>query len=758
MTTPNSTVPLDVDHEQNMAHESPGSPVEGQTDKEVLASSNDVQNSTNSNAKRRSGTPNYSSCEKVVDSGCSDNRESKRIRLEEDANANERPDRPDSATDVQISESVFNVHEFIEEKNARQLNPLSSESGTTPENGNEDDLEYLALATQVLNGSLPHDAIAYMNGMQVDGGTNGESITSVLLPSIPNVNLHTISPFIYGTPPDWKPIRIARIAIPVPTYLLEKLVMAPPSSLSTPSSLLAVSPTPGSSSGSSLPLPPTQELDRPAELPVPKTESHPTSASNTAEFECQETFLQSPPVSASSCSSAPTQVISTGSGDTSASVLSAYDSMSASYMLSQPYELSERIIEKMEAGEDNRTSLKIRHVPHSVTIDQLEEMIKNVVGPRKIDFLHLPRFKNGDNVGYGFVNFIHMKDLVSFVKKTENIKYAGTKTEVQLGIATVQSKEELIQKHFTLYNPEEWQIRIYHSDGPYEGLLEGTPVDNAAQECDPVTTEGQVEQNSESTTTPIISALVEPSGLLQSEATTYSIQCLSSPTPPEVDSSSSHESSTDVERPENLVQPPALSRTFNPLELDIDKIKAGKDDRTAIMFKDVPPEVTGQYLEQIITEVCGAQKIDFLYLPGKAPNFVTNAGYAFVNFIQVEDLLQFSQQMSNQLWSPESTTVVKFAYATLQTKEKFVRRYCINKLSRVKSTVPQEWQPRLFHPTGPQQGLPEDLPGLEDPQYILSSPQTRKYEVVQEALAGNIGNLLKEKPGDVTGLDLGDFF
>ncbi|KAJ3920584.1 hypothetical protein F5877DRAFT_37777 [Lentinula edodes] len=199
-------------------------------------------------------------------------------------------------------------------------------------------------------------------------------------------------------------------------------------------------------------------------------------------------------------------------------------------MLSQPYELSERIIEKMEAGEDNRTSLKIRHVPHSVTIDQLEEMIENIVGPRKIDFLHLPRFKNGDNVGYGFVNFIHMKDLVSFVKKTENIKYPGTKTEVQLGIATVQ------------------------------------------------------------------------------------------------------------------------------------------------------------------------------------------------------------------------------------TKEKFVRRYCINKLSRVKSTVPQEWQPRLFHSTGPQQGLPEDLPGLEDPQYILSSPQIRKYEVVQEALAGNIGNLLKEKPGDVTGLDLGDFF
>lgn len=54
-----------------------------------------------------------------MDSGCSDNRESKRIRLEEDANANERPDRPDSATDVQISESLLNVHEFIEEKNAR---------------------------------------------------------------------------------------------------------------------------------------------------------------------------------------------------------------------------------------------------------------------------------------------------------------------------------------------------------------------------------------------------------------------------------------------------------------------------------------------------------------------------------------------------------------------------------------------------------------------------------------------------------------
>lgn len=204
-----------------------------------------------------------------------------------------------------------------------------------------------------------------------------------------------------------------------------------------------------------------------------------------------------------------------------------------------------------------------------------------------------------------------------------------------------RSKEELIKKHFTLYNPEEWQIRIYHSDGPYEGLLEGTQVANAAQECDPVTTEEQVEQNSESTTTPIMSALVEPSGILQSEVTTYSIQRLSSPTPPEVDSSSSHESSTDVEPPENLVQPPALSRTFNPLELDIDKIKAGKDDRTAIMFKDVPPEVTGQYLEQIITEVCGAQKIDFLYLPGKAPNF---GEYFTLIFAKFFSLFFFSDQ------------------------------------------------------------------------------------------------------------------
>ncbi|KAJ3871324.1 hypothetical protein F5051DRAFT_302084, partial [Lentinula edodes] len=140
--------------------------------------------------------------------------------------------------------------------------------------------------------------------------------------------------------------------------------------------------------------------------------------------------------------------------------------------LSQPnYELSEGIIEKMEAGEDNRTSLKIRHIPHSVTIDQLEEMIENIVGPRKIDFLHLPRFKNGDNVGYGFVNFIHVKDLVSFVKKTENIKYPGTKAEVQLGIAT-ESKEEFIKKNSNIFNREEWQPRIYHSDGPYEGLLE----------------------------------------------------------------------------------------------------------------------------------------------------------------------------------------------------------------------------------------------------------------------------------------------
>jgi len=99
-----------------------------------------------------------------------------------------------------------------------------------------------------------------------------------------------------------------------------------------------------------------------------------------------------------------------------------------------PPERNQLNLARIEDGQDTRTTVMIKNIPNKMSDQDLVAYIGKVC-PRKIDFLYLRMdFQNGElfwfqrralltglstgcNVGYAFVNFIHVQDLLSFAKK-----------------------------------------------------------------------------------------------------------------------------------------------------------------------------------------------------------------------------------------------------------------------------------------------------------------------------------------------------
>ncbi|PPQ97394.1 hypothetical protein CVT26_006628 [Gymnopilus dilepis] len=83
-------------------------------------------------------------------------------------------------------------------------------------------------------------------------------------------------------------------------------------------------------------------------------------------------------------------------------------------------------------------------------------------------------------------------------------------------------------------------------------------------------------------------------------------------------------------------------------QLNIARIEEGLDTRTTVMIKNIPNKMSDLDLTDYIAKVC-PRRIDFLYLRMDFKNGC-NVGYAFVNFITVEDLLLFAKERLGAKW------------------------------------------------------------------------------------------------------------
>ncbi|KAG1716633.1 hypothetical protein ID866_511 [Astraeus odoratus] len=175
------------------------------------------------------------------------------------------------------------------------------------------------------------------------------------------------------------------------------------------------------------------------------------------------------------------------------------------------------------------------------------------------------------------------------------------------------------------------------------------------------------------------------------------------------------------QQPSSIPVPPYLNPVNHPIvqtvpisprsppennQLDIQRIEQGLDTRTTVMIKNIPNKMTDRELIDFINNVC-PRRIDFLYLRMDFQNGC-NVGYAFVNFINVEDLLRFAKAKLNERWNMYSSEkVLQMSYANYQGKEALVEKFknsCI-------MDEREEWRPKIFFSEpGPKQGLPEEFP------------------------------------------------
>ncbi|KAJ6587017.1 hypothetical protein DFH09DRAFT_242380 [Mycena vulgaris] len=171
-----------------------------------------------------------------------------------------------------------------------------------------------------------------------------------------------------------------------------------------------------------------------------------------------------------------------------------------------------------------------------------------------------------------------------------------------------------------------------------------------------------------------------------------------------------HHSPPSPTPPPRAVVPAAGSPTSaNGVErnqLNLARIEDGQDTRTTVMIKNIPNKMSDKDLMAYIGGVC-ARKIDFLYLRMDFQNGC-NVGYAFVNFINVQDLLRFAKAKLGEKWNMfSSEKVLQMSYANYQGKEALVEKFknsCI-------MDERESWQPKIFYSEpGPEQGLPEPFP------------------------------------------------
>ncbi|KAJ7647239.1 RNA recognition motif 2-domain-containing protein [Roridomyces roridus] len=189
--------------------------------------------------------------------------------------------------------------------------------------------------------------------------------------------------------------------------------------------------------------------------------------------------------------------------------------------------------------------------------------------------------------------------------------------------------------------------------------------------------------------------------------------------------------------------PPSTASAAERNQLNLSRIEDGQDTRTTVMIKNIPNKMSDRDLMTYIGNVC-PRKIDFLYLRMDFKNGC-NVGYAFVNFISVQDLLQFAKAKLGEKWNMfSSEKVLQMSYANYQGKEALVEKF---KNSCIMDEIPA-WRPKIFYSEpGPEQGLPEPFPAPTHMKRKERSSYNRGPLYVPGMMNG-LSHNRRQQPGD----------
>ncbi|KAH9465924.1 hypothetical protein Pst134EA_013780 [Puccinia striiformis f. sp. tritici] len=145
--------------------------------------------------------------------------------------------------------------------------------------------------------------------------------------------------------------------------------------------------------------------------------------------------------------------------------------------------------------------------------------------------------------------------------------------------------------------------------------------------------------------------------------------------------------------------------------MDLDRIECGSDPRTTCMIKNIPNKITDEMLFNFINDIC-PRGFDFLYLRMDFKARL-NVGYAFINFLSVENVLKFAKAKLGVKWGVFlSEKTVQMCYASIQGKENLIEKFRNSAIMEEE----ESFRPKIYHSSGPLMGLPEPFPHANDLQ------------------------------------------
>ncbi|KAI0480557.1 RNA recognition motif 2-domain-containing protein [Xylariaceae sp. FL0804] len=145
-----------------------------------------------------------------------------------------------------------------------------------------------------------------------------------------------------------------------------------------------------------------------------------------------------------------------------------------------------------------------------------------------------------------------------------------------------------------------------------------------------------------------------------------------------------------------------------------------------IMLRNIPNKVDQAHLKRIVDESSWG-KYDFMYLRIDFANDC-NVGYAFINFVDPLDIIDFVNARGNQRWNCfKSDKVAEISYATIQGKDCLVQKF---RNSSVMLEA-QHYRPKLYYTlNGPRpelSGQEEPFPGPDNQSKMKRSCENAEH-------------------------------
>ncbi|KUJ19791.1 uncharacterized protein LY89DRAFT_579705 [Mollisia scopiformis] len=155
----------------------------------------------------------------------------------------------------------------------------------------------------------------------------------------------------------------------------------------------------------------------------------------------------------------------------------------------------------------------------------------------------------------------------------------------------------------------------------------------------------------------------------------------------------------------------------------IERIYNGSDVRTTIMVRNIPNKMNQMELKAFLDQTSRG-KYDFMYLRIDFSNGA-NVGYAFVNYLDPMDIIEFIRARANRRWEDfHSDKVAEVSYATIQGRDCLIQKF------RNSSVMlePEECRPKLFYTEGhPLAGQEEPFPRSDNQSKLQRSCQNAEH-------------------------------